>query len=73
MFVFFFFKQITNEDLEQRHPQLDSVFTLAQNLKNKTSSSDIRTAITEKCMFLFERCMRRRELSNFEICIEGEE
>ncbi|XP_077206954.1 utrophin isoform X2 [Paroedura picta] len=40
--------KITNEDLEQRHPQLDSVFTLAQNLKNKTSSSDIRTAITEK-------------------------
>ncbi|XP_054855344.1 utrophin isoform X2 [Eublepharis macularius] len=40
--------KITKEDLEQRHPQLDSVFTLAQNLKNKTSSSDIRTAITEK-------------------------
>uniref|UniRef100_A0A7N4PXW9 Utrophin n=1 Tax=Sarcophilus harrisii TaxID=9305 RepID=A0A7N4PXW9_SARHA len=40
--------KITKADLEQRHPQLDSVFTLAQNLKNKTSSSDIRTAITEK-------------------------
>ncbi|XP_066471431.1 utrophin isoform X3 [Tiliqua scincoides] len=40
--------KITKEDLEHRHPQLDSVFTLAQNLKNKTSSSDIRTAITEK-------------------------
>ncbi|XP_060096541.1 utrophin isoform X3 [Heteronotia binoei] len=40
--------KITNEDLELRYPQLDSVFTLAQNLKNKTSSSDIRTAITEK-------------------------
>nr|XP_016854217.1 PREDICTED: utrophin isoform X4 [Anolis carolinensis] len=40
--------KITNEDLENRHPQLDSVFTLAQNLKNKTSSSDVRTAITEK-------------------------
>ncbi|XP_048345233.1 utrophin isoform X2 [Sphaerodactylus townsendi] len=40
--------KITKEDLEQRHPQLDSVFTLAQNLKNKTSSFDIRTAITEK-------------------------
>uniref|UniRef100_A0A8C3P8N8 Utrophin n=1 Tax=Chrysemys picta bellii TaxID=8478 RepID=A0A8C3P8N8_CHRPI len=39
---------ITKEDLEQRHPQLDSVFTLAQNLKNKTSSSDVRTVITEK-------------------------
>uniref|UniRef100_A0A8D2JK05 Utrophin n=1 Tax=Varanus komodoensis TaxID=61221 RepID=A0A8D2JK05_VARKO len=39
---------ITKEDLEHRHPQLDSVFTLAQNLKNKTSSSDVRTAITEK-------------------------
>ncbi|XP_056674882.1 utrophin isoform X4 [Monodelphis domestica] len=40
--------KITKADLEQRHPQLDYVFTLAQNLKNKTSSSDIRTAITEK-------------------------
>ncbi|XP_072851849.2 utrophin isoform X2 [Pogona vitticeps] len=40
--------KITKEDLEHRHPQLDSVFTLAQNLKNKTSSSDVRTAITEK-------------------------
>ncbi|KAG8123766.1 hypothetical protein E2320_019129 [Naja naja] len=40
--------KITEGDLEHRHPQLDSVFTLAQNLKNKTSSSDLRTAITEK-------------------------
>lgn len=40
--------QITKADLEQRHPQLDYVFTLAQNLKNKASSSDVRTAITEK-------------------------
>nr|XP_033791495.1 utrophin isoform X2 [Geotrypetes seraphini] len=40
--------KITKEDLEQRHPQLDAVFTLAQNLKNKTTSSDVRTAITEK-------------------------
>eukprot|EP00075_Anas_platyrhynchos_P020845 XP_027310098.1 utrophin isoform X2 [Anas platyrhynchos] len=40
--------KITKADLDQRHPQLDSVFTLAQNLKNKTSSSDIRTVITEK-------------------------
>uniref|UniRef100_A0A8B9GA02 Utrophin n=1 Tax=Amazona collaria TaxID=241587 RepID=A0A8B9GA02_9PSIT len=39
---------ITKADLDQRHPQLDAVFTLAQNLKNKTSSSDIRTVITEK-------------------------
>lgn len=44
--------KITKADLDQRHPQLDSVFTLAQNLKNKTSSSDIRTVITEKCKFL---------------------
>lgn len=35
--------------MEQRHPQLDYVFTLAQNLKNKASSLDVRTAITEKC------------------------
>uniref|UniRef100_A0A8C0KBB6 Utrophin n=1 Tax=Canis lupus dingo TaxID=286419 RepID=A0A8C0KBB6_CANLU len=41
-------KTITKSDLEQRHPQLDYVFTLAQNLKNKASSSDVRTAITEK-------------------------
>ncbi|XP_005043818.1 PREDICTED: utrophin isoform X4 [Ficedula albicollis] len=40
--------KITNADMDHRHPQLDSVFTLAQNLKNKTSSSDIRTDITEK-------------------------
>ncbi|KAG8508907.1 Utrophin, partial [Galemys pyrenaicus] len=40
--------KITKTDLEQRHPQLDYVFTLAQNLKNKASSSDVRTAITEK-------------------------
>ncbi|XP_070112325.1 utrophin isoform X10 [Equus caballus] len=40
--------KITRADLEQRHPQLDYVFTLAQNLKNKASSSDVRTAITEK-------------------------
>uniref|UniRef100_A0A670ITU7 Utrophin n=1 Tax=Podarcis muralis TaxID=64176 RepID=A0A670ITU7_PODMU len=43
--------KITKEDLEHRHPRLDFVFTLAQNLKNKTSSSDVRTAITEKRMF----------------------
>ncbi|XP_058163574.1 utrophin isoform X2 [Dasypus novemcinctus] len=40
--------KITKADLEQRHPQLDYVFTLAQNLKNKASSSDVRTAITGK-------------------------
>ncbi|XP_056423347.1 utrophin isoform X3 [Hyla sarda] len=40
--------KITKEDMEQRHPQLESVFTLAQNAKNKTSSLDVRTSITEK-------------------------
>ncbi|KAM4772680.1 utrophin isoform 1-T1 [Rhinophrynus dorsalis] len=40
--------KITKEDMEQRQPQLESVFTLAQNAKNKTSSLDVRTAITEK-------------------------
>ncbi|KAE8601558.1 hypothetical protein XENTR_v10013716 [Xenopus tropicalis] len=40
--------KITNEDLEQRHPQLESVLTLAQNVKNKTSNLDVRTTITEK-------------------------
>uniref|UniRef100_A0A670ITN6 Utrophin n=1 Tax=Podarcis muralis TaxID=64176 RepID=A0A670ITN6_PODMU len=47
--------KITKEDLEHRHPRLDFVFTLAQNLKNKTSSSDVRTAITEKRMFPVDR------------------
>ncbi|XP_075718952.1 utrophin isoform X4 [Rhinoderma darwinii] len=40
--------KITKEDMEQRHPQLESVFTLAQNVKNKTSSLDVRTSITEQ-------------------------
>ncbi|KAM3931893.1 utrophin isoform 2-T2 [Leptodactylus fuscus] len=40
--------KVTKEDMEQRHPQLESVFTLAQNAKNKTSSLDVRTSITEK-------------------------
>lgn len=42
--------QVTKNDLEQRHPQLDDIFTLAQNIKNKTSNLDVRTSITEKCM-----------------------
>ncbi|KAM4633849.1 utrophin isoform 3-T3 [Polymixia lowei] len=40
--------QMTKSDLEQRHPQLEDIFTLAQNIKNKTSNLDIRTSITEK-------------------------
>ncbi|XP_072217830.1 utrophin isoform X2 [Leuresthes tenuis] len=40
--------QVTKSDLEQRHPQLEDIFTLAQNIKNKTSDLDIRTSITEK-------------------------
>ncbi|XP_018411868.1 PREDICTED: utrophin-like [Nanorana parkeri] len=40
--------KITKEDMEHRHTQLESVFTLAQNVKNKTSSLDVRSAITEK-------------------------
>ncbi|XP_068198088.1 utrophin isoform X3 [Antennarius striatus] len=40
--------QVTKSDLEQRHPQLEDIFTLAQNIKNKTSNVDIRTSITEK-------------------------
>uniref|UniRef100_A0A8C5I3D6 Utrophin n=1 Tax=Gouania willdenowi TaxID=441366 RepID=A0A8C5I3D6_GOUWI len=35
-------------DLEQRHPQLEDIFTLAQNIKNKTSNLDVRVSITEK-------------------------
>lgn len=45
--------QVTKSDLEQRHHQLDDIFTLAQNIKNKTSNLDIRTSITEKCMSIF--------------------
>uniref|UniRef100_A0A4W5P5S0 Utrophin n=1 Tax=Hucho hucho TaxID=62062 RepID=A0A4W5P5S0_9TELE len=40
--------QVTKRDLEQRHPQLEDIFTLAQNIKNKTSNLDVRTSITEK-------------------------
>uniref|UniRef100_W5NH22 Utrophin n=1 Tax=Lepisosteus oculatus TaxID=7918 RepID=W5NH22_LEPOC len=40
--------KVTKTDLEQRHPQLEDIFTLAQNIKNKTSNVDVRTAITEK-------------------------
>ncbi|XP_061560376.1 utrophin isoform X3 [Phycodurus eques] len=40
--------QVTRSDLEQRHPQLEDIFTLAQNIKNKTSNLDVRTSITEK-------------------------
>ncbi|CAI5683822.1 unnamed protein product [Oreochromis niloticus] len=40
--------QVTKNDLEQRHPQLEDIFTLAQNIKNKTSNLDVRTSITEK-------------------------
>ncbi|XP_032398145.1 dystrophin isoform X3 [Etheostoma spectabile] len=40
--------QVTKIDLEQRHPQLEDIFTLAQNIKNKTSNLDVRTSITEK-------------------------
>uniref|UniRef100_A0A672HY23 Utrophin n=1 Tax=Salarias fasciatus TaxID=181472 RepID=A0A672HY23_SALFA len=40
--------QVTKNDLEQRHSQLEDIFTLAQNIKNKTSNLDVRTSITEK-------------------------
>ncbi|XP_028970380.2 LOW QUALITY PROTEIN: dystrophin [Esox lucius] len=40
--------QVTKSDLEQRHTQLEDIFTLAQNIKNKTSNLDVRTSITEK-------------------------
>ncbi|XP_067116720.1 dystrophin isoform X2 [Osmerus mordax] len=35
-------------ELEQRRPQLDSQITAAQNLKNKTSNQETRTAITDR-------------------------
>ncbi|KAK6295537.1 hypothetical protein J4Q44_G00347630 [Coregonus suidteri] len=41
---------VTKSDLVLRHPQLGDIFTLAQNIKNKTSNLDIRTSITEKCI-----------------------
>ncbi|XP_059397183.1 utrophin-like isoform X3 [Carassius carassius] len=40
--------QVTKGDLEQRHPQLEDIITLAQNIKNKTSNLDLRTSISEK-------------------------
>uniref|UniRef100_A0A673JJB1 Utrophin-like n=1 Tax=Sinocyclocheilus rhinocerous TaxID=307959 RepID=A0A673JJB1_9TELE len=40
--------QVTKGDLEQRHPQLEDIITLAQNIKNKTSNLDVRTSISEK-------------------------
>lgn len=48
VFLVPFFRQVTKNDLEQRHPQLEDIFTLAQNIKNKTSNLDVRTSITEK-------------------------
>lgn len=47
--VYVLSRQVTKSDLEQRHPQLEDIFTLAQNIKNKTSNLDVRTSITEKC------------------------
>lgn len=44
---------MTKSDLEQRHHQLNDIFTLAQNIKNKTSNLDVRTSITEKCVCIF--------------------
>uniref|UniRef100_A0A673A7P6 Utrophin n=1 Tax=Sphaeramia orbicularis TaxID=375764 RepID=A0A673A7P6_9TELE len=44
--------QVTKTDLEQRHPQLEDIFTLAQNIKNKTSNVDVRTSITEKRKYI---------------------
>ncbi|GCB73566.1 hypothetical protein scyTo_0002646 [Scyliorhinus torazame] len=38
----------TKNDLEQRQPQLDAIFTLAQNLKNKTADLAERAAVTER-------------------------
>ncbi|XP_060750696.1 utrophin-like isoform X3 [Tachysurus vachellii] len=40
--------EVTKGDLEQRHPQLEEIFTQAQNIKNKTSDLDVRTSISEK-------------------------
>ncbi|XP_062912103.1 utrophin-like isoform X3 [Mobula hypostoma] len=38
----------TKNDLEQRRPRLDAIFTLAQNLKNKTADLEERATITER-------------------------
>uniref|UniRef100_UPI00398E3E15 utrophin-like isoform X3 n=2 Tax=Pristiophorus japonicus TaxID=55135 RepID=UPI00398E3E15 len=40
----------TKNDLEQRRSQLDAIFTLAQNLKNKAADLEERAAITERLM-----------------------
>ncbi|XP_069787742.1 utrophin-like isoform X2 [Narcine bancroftii] len=38
----------TKNDLEQRRSRLDAIFTLAQNLKNKTADLEERATITER-------------------------
>ncbi|XP_063161281.1 dystrophin isoform X1 [Candoia aspera] len=41
-------QKATLQDLEQRRPQLEELITAAQNLKNKTSNQEARTAITDQ-------------------------
>uniref|UniRef100_A0A673A6V1 Utrophin n=1 Tax=Sphaeramia orbicularis TaxID=375764 RepID=A0A673A6V1_9TELE len=54
IYIFFklLFRCVITTDLEQRHPQLEDIFTLAQNIKNKTSNVDVRTSITEKRKYI---------------------
>ncbi|XP_048351416.1 dystrophin isoform X1 [Sphaerodactylus townsendi] len=41
-------QKATQQDLEQRRPQLEELITAAQNLKNKTSNQEARTVITDR-------------------------
>uniref|UniRef100_A0A8C7HY58 Utrophin n=1 Tax=Oncorhynchus kisutch TaxID=8019 RepID=A0A8C7HY58_ONCKI len=71
-FIMKYSVQVTKSDLEQRHPQLEDIFTLAQNIKNKTSNLDVRTSITEKRMYRMligesRKCVRSMLL--FVVCL----
>ncbi|RXM31664.1 Dystrophin [Acipenser ruthenus] len=41
-------QKATLQDLEQRHPQLEDLITVAQNLKNKTNNPEARATITDR-------------------------
>lgn len=60
---------MTKNDLEQRHPQLEDIFTLAQNIKNKTSNLDVRTSITEKCKKKVVRGREKKIVANMYVVL----
>ncbi|RXM31710.1 Dystrophin [Acipenser ruthenus] len=44
-------QKATLQDLEQRHPQLEDLITVAQNLKNKTNNPEARATITDRSKY----------------------